>query len=385
MRSTSTRRNDDEDESVFVSMTDMTISFLFIVMILLAFFASQLRNQDTVPRSDFEQVRNHNDLLKEKVAELDWQVLKLTERNAEIKQKLNRSNADLENVRKKRDQLLIDVAELQKEIRLREDKIANLQQQLNSVASDLEKATKKRDQLAIDVADLETKIKQRDDHIADLEAKLKALEENPIERYLQDVSKQRKLILENLTTLINFEFPELNVAISPEGDALRFMGEGLFPSGLSELPANKRRTVERIASRLSAVLPCYTLGRRSSWSNGCNAVGAAIEAIQIEGHTDSTGPDDKNLALSTNRANATFFAMTSYDQSLVEFLNNRNQPVLSVAGYGKMRPIADNKTEEGRQANRRIDLRIIMYTPQSLLDIEKLRNDLRNGVRRGAP
>jgi len=42
MRSIGRRRRDEEDEeSVFVPMTDMTVSFLFIVMILLAFFAVQ--------------------------------------------------------------------------------------------------------------------------------------------------------------------------------------------------------------------------------------------------------------------------------------------------------------------------------------------------------
>ena len=40
--------------SVFVTMTDMTISFLLIVMILLAFFATQLSSKDTVPRQQYE-------------------------------------------------------------------------------------------------------------------------------------------------------------------------------------------------------------------------------------------------------------------------------------------------------------------------------------------
>ena len=47
MRSIGRRRRDEEDEeSVFVPMTDMTVSFLFIVMILLAFFAVQFSDED---------------------------------------------------------------------------------------------------------------------------------------------------------------------------------------------------------------------------------------------------------------------------------------------------------------------------------------------------
>ena len=52
------RTQEEEEESVFVTMTDMTISFLLIVMILLAFFATQLSSQDTVPREQFNIILN---------------------------------------------------------------------------------------------------------------------------------------------------------------------------------------------------------------------------------------------------------------------------------------------------------------------------------------
>ena len=149
------------------------------------------------------------------------------------------------------------------------------------------------------------------------------------------------------------DFPDLQVVISEETDALRFMGGGLF-SSLERAEAEKRRIVEGIATRLSEVLPCYTVRRLSSRSGGCNEAVAAIEAVQIEGHTDFDGQDNANVTLSTNRANETFFAMTKREPTLVEHLNNRRQPVLSVAGYGKMRPIADNKTADERAADRRI-------------------------------
>lgn len=48
--------HEEEEESAFISMTDMTVEFLLIIMILLAFFASQFRmdNLDTVPKKRFE-------------------------------------------------------------------------------------------------------------------------------------------------------------------------------------------------------------------------------------------------------------------------------------------------------------------------------------------
>ena len=49
-------KNEEDEESVFVPMTDMTVSFLFIVMILLAFFAVQFSEEDTIPRSIFDDL-----------------------------------------------------------------------------------------------------------------------------------------------------------------------------------------------------------------------------------------------------------------------------------------------------------------------------------------
>jgi outer membrane protein OmpA-like peptidoglycan-associated protein len=288
LRAVRRRQHEDEEESAFVSMTDMTVSFLFIVMILLAFFASQLRDPKTVTRKEYDGV--------------------VQERN-----------------------------KLQKEVR-------------------------------------------------DLRELLKRLADRPIERYLAAVAKQRQEILKDLQAKLKTDFPDLQVVISDETDALRFKGDGLFKTGSSELRPDKRRIVESIATRLGETLPCYTLGPRSSWNNRCNPAGTIIEAVLVEGHTDSDGQDNNNLTLSTNRANETFFAMTKHEPSLVEFLNDRTQPVLSVAGYGKMRPVADNATLDGKATNRRIDLRIIMYTPRSLEDIRNVQDDLRHGIAgSGAP
>ena len=51
-----TRPQEEEEESVFISMADMTISFLFVIMILLAFFATQFTDPETVPRSQYDEI-----------------------------------------------------------------------------------------------------------------------------------------------------------------------------------------------------------------------------------------------------------------------------------------------------------------------------------------
>lgn len=81
-------------------------------------------------------------------------------------------------------------------------------------------------------------------------------------------------------------------------------------------------------------------------------VAAALETqaehhFTVEGHTDSTGTDAINDALSTRRANA-----------VRDYLIAKGVPAdaISAHGYGSTRPVADNTTEEGRTMNRRVEI-----------------------------
>jgi len=69
--------------------------------------------------------------------------------------------------------------------------------------------------------------------------------------------------------------------------------------------------------------------------------------IGVEGHTDNTGDPAANKTLSNTRAKAVAEAIAAAGIS-----SNRLEPV----GYGQERPIADNRTEEGRAKNRRVEL-----------------------------
>lgn len=69
--------------------------------------------------------------------------------------------------------------------------------------------------------------------------------------------------------------------------------------------------------------------------------------IEVAGHTDSIGSGPLNQALSESRA-----------QSVVKTLIESGVPEsrLSAKGYGESKPVADNKTREGRAQNRRVEL-----------------------------
>jgi OOP family OmpA-OmpF porin len=72
--------------------------------------------------------------------------------------------------------------------------------------------------------------------------------------------------------------------------------------------------------------------------------------LEIQGHTDSQGREEMNLALSQSRA-----------QSVLNELRARRvlTSSFSAKGYGESLPLQDNDTEEGREANRRIEFKLI--------------------------
>ncbi|MBA2421728.1 MAG: OmpA family protein [Chitinophagales bacterium] len=72
--------------------------------------------------------------------------------------------------------------------------------------------------------------------------------------------------------------------------------------------------------------------------------------LRIAGHTDNVGSDASNMTLSKKRATA-----------VKTYLVTKGVPAekLVVEYYGETRPIADNKTAEGRQTNRRVEMTVI--------------------------
>ena len=85
--------------------------------------------------------------------------------------------------------------------------------------------------------------------------------------------------------------------------------------------------------------------------------------IRIAGYTDSQGREEMNQQLSQQRAEAVLSALRS-----------RRVPVstFEAVGYGEADPIADNDTEDGREANRRIEFSLIVpeTTPEQPTGLE---------------
>lgn len=73
-------------------------------------------------------------------------------------------------------------------------------------------------------------------------------------------------------------------------------------------------------------------------------------AVEIGGHTDNVGDDAYNQTLSQNRANTVRAYLIK--KGIAE---NR----IAAKGYGESQPVADNATPEGRQKNRRTEVKIV--------------------------
>lgn len=81
-------------------------------------------------------------------------------------------------------------------------------------------------------------------------------------------------------------------------------------------------------------------------------------AVDIYGHTDSTGNDGINVPLSNKRAQSVESYLKSCGVPASQFKN--------VAGKGSSEPVADNSTAAGRTQNRRVE--VYLYASQAMVD-----------------
>ncbi len=89
-----------------------------------------------------------------------------------------------------------------------------------------------------------------------------------------------------------------------------------------------------------------------------NSVGLVLAeyeqtVIEVAGHTDSTGTETYNQSLSERRAGSVAAYLGSQGVS--------SQRIITV-GMGELRPMADNSSADGRQANRRVEITMVPIT-----------------------
>ncbi|MCK9469170.1 MAG: OmpA family protein [Porticoccaceae bacterium] len=121
------------------------------------------------------------------------------------------------------------------------------------------------------------------------------------------------------------------VSVSREGDNIRLNMPGNVTFGVDrhEVRPEFYQTLESVA----VVLKEY---------NQTN--------VRVVGYTDNTGSDSHNQTLSERRAASVGQLLTSHGVAAGR---------VWTSGYGKRYPIASNDTEQGRQANRRVEIELV--------------------------
>lgn len=95
---------------------------------------------------------------------------------------------------------------------------------------------------------------------------------------------------------------------------------------------------------------------QEGYTSAINQLGLALKEdknlkLEVQGHTDTTGPKSLNMALSSSRAQA----VKKYLIQNFEISPER----LSAKGYGPLQPVSTNETFDGRKKNRRVDIKVI--------------------------
>jgi outer membrane protein OmpA-like peptidoglycan-associated protein len=176
-----------------------------------------------------------------------------------------------------------------------------------------------------DVTEMRTRVASLEDEIRDLDQRLGGVSQERV-ALVQRLEAEAR-IREQFAAIENvFERDEARV--SREGNRMIIRLVGLtFQSGQDVVRPAYRQLLQKV-QQAAEVFP------RSQ--------------ITVEGHTDSYGGDENNLALSRRRAEAVSAYLTN-ELAVPAFR-------LSSVGYGETQPIANNDTEQGRERNRRIDV-----------------------------
>jgi outer membrane protein OmpA-like peptidoglycan-associated protein len=176
-----------------------------------------------------------------------------------------------------------------------------------------------------DVADTRTRVASLEEEIRDLDQRLGGVSQERV-ALVQRLEAEAR-IREQFAAIENI-FMRDEARVSREGNRMIIRLVGLtFQSGQDVVRPAYRQLLQKV-QQAAEVFP------RSQ--------------ITVEGHTDSYGGDENNLALSRRRAEAVSAYLTA----------ELNVPAfrLSSVGYGETQPIANNDTEQGRERNRRIDV-----------------------------
>jgi len=216
--------------------------------------------------------------------------------------------ARIENEQENQLRLQQQIDRVKDDVGQKEKAVANAEQEAERLSQQLSQTREERVQLESRVEKLNQQREMDAQHFAELEDRLKReLNESRIE-----ISQFKNQMM-----------------------VIKLTSEVLFKSGSANIQPSGQKVLAVIAESLNA------------YPN---------RAISIEGHSDNV-PVGKRSSYASN-----WELSTARAQAAVNFFQQNNQmdpQRLQVVGHGEYQPVASNETVEGRQQNRRIEIRLM--------------------------
>ena len=274
---------------------------------------------------------------------------------------VEQAQSDLEKVTIDLDEARLTLDEQKGKLDEQTQKLDEQKQKLDEQSAQLAAQTKElasqKDELAAQdklLADQKALIGEQNKYIESADKELREMRS-----HMQTIAVLRLSILEQIRDSVVAVMGDASkVSIGDNGAIV--LDEGvLFDFGSSAIKPAAKPTLDRLVEVFKSFL-----------SDSENA--KYVDSIVISGHTDSTGTDEENRVLSTDRANAVLNYLLSADKGAL----NGYAQYFCAAGYGETRPVASNATEEGRAQNRRIEISItlrddtIMEIVENYLELE---------------
>lgn len=238
------------------------------------------------------------------------------------------------------------LAQTKEQVLLAEDQLAGLTDELK----------KKQDQLedyAVQIVQQKEEMEAQDKLIGQQEAYLSAANDEltQMRNQMQTIAVLRLSILEQIReSIVEVMGDASKVSIGDNGNII-LSDSVLFDLGSSEIKEDSAGVLGELIDVFYQFL-----------SDEENA--KYVDSIVISGHTDITGTAESNRILSTDRANSVLnYLLLGKNGKL-----NGYSAYFCAAGYGATRPVASNDTEEGKAANRRIEISMILKD-DTVLDI----------------
>jgi outer membrane protein OmpA-like peptidoglycan-associated protein len=186
-------------------------------------------------------------------------------------------------------------------------------------------------------AEVQGRVQQNENRLAQLEANMSQAQARELAKLRGDFSAQQQQLAASEAARKEAEQRAAQAAADLQriasvkqetrGMVITLSGEVLFTSGKAELLPAAQAKLTEVANALTQQNPDAN--------------------IVVEGHTDAQGSQTFNLDLSTRRAQAVRDYLASHGVA---------PDRITAQGLGFSRPIADNKTAEGRANNRRVEI-----------------------------